>query len=415
MRSKLAALPACAAALFYSSAALGAPTLTTLVDFNNTNANSPVGNLIMDAAGNLYGATTSGGGTVAGGIIYQVAAGTGTLNTLATVYSIGAENVSGLTFDPAGNLYGLTTSNTVYQVAAGSRAVSTVALLGGNGSAPQSGLISDAAGNLYGTASAGGASNLGTVFRVAAGTRAVTTLASFSGTGTDGRTPIGTLLRDAAGNLYGTTASGGPATNGGTVFKVALGSGTATTVATFPSFPGNGVDITPRPLAGVIADAAGNLYGTTSGGGVNGRGSVFKVAAGTNALSTLVSFDANSGSGPSGGLILDAAGDLFGTTRGGGASGNGTVFEVAAGTNALTTLVSFNGVNGANPMSALVADAMGNLYGTTFNGGGSGSNAAAGTVFKLSGAGFVTVPEPAAASLAGAGAVGLLGRRRRRR
>ena len=172
-----------------------------------------------------------------------------------------------------------------------------------------------------------------------------TTLASFNGT--NGEVPEGSLIADAAGALFGTAEEGGP--NGdGTVFKIAkTGTGYASTPTTLVSFNGTNGE---GPLSGLIADAAGDLFGMTYGGGTNGDGTVFKIAkSGTGYASTpttLASFNFTNGAGPYAGLIADAAGDLFGTTVGGGAYGTGTVFEIAkTGTGYASTptiLASFN-------------------------------------------------------------------------
>ncbi len=198
-------------------------------------------------------------------------------------------------------------------------------------------LIADAAGNLYGTTSTGGDYGDGSVFEIAAGTHALTTLASFNGN--NGQWPSAGLLADAAGNLYGTTVDGG-ANGDGTVFEIAAGTDALTTLINF-----NGSD--GAAAAGeLIADPAGDLYGATAWGGAYGDGTVFEIAAGTHALSTLASFNGGNGASPVGSLLADAAGNLYGTTSLGGANGDGTVFKIAAGTDALTTLVSFDGSNG---------------------------------------------------------------------
>jgi len=198
--------------------------------------------------------------------------------------------------------------------------------------------------------------------------------------------PYASLTTDAAGNLYGTTYGGG--TNGsGTVFKIASDTHALTTLYSF-----NGTD-GRNPRANLLADSSGNLYGTTEFGGADDVGTVYMLAASTNALTTLVSFTGPdftgaNGTNPWGGLIADAAGNLYGTTRyGGSPNGWGTVFKIAAGTHDLTTLVTFDFANGAYPLAGLVADAAGNLYGTTAGGGGyinpEGYGTSPGTVFKI--------------------------------
>ena len=167
--------------------------------------------------------------------------------------------------------------------------------------------------------------------------------------------------------------------------KTTTGYGTLTTLVSF-----NGTD-GGRPTAGLIADAAGNLFGTTSGGGANGgMGTVFELVnngGGSYTLTTLASFNGTNGGTPEAGLIADAAGNLFGTTFG----PCGTVFELVnngGGSYALTTLVSFDGPNGCGPgAAALIADAAGNLFGTTTGGG---PNLGMGTVFEITDSGFVT-------------------------
>ncbi len=222
------------------------------------------------------------------------------------------------------------------------------------------------------------------MFEVAAGTHTLTTLAIFDHPG-NGQNPFGGLIMDASGNLYGTTAFGGSAsgTGGdGTVFKLANNANhTLTTLATFNRMNG------ARSYAGLIADASGNMYGTTGNGGANDDGIVFKVANDANhTLTTLATFDGTNGSSPVAGLIADASGDLYGTTRDGGANGDGIVFKVANDANhTLTTLATFDGTNGSSPVAGLIADASGDLYGTTRDGGANGD----GTVFELS-----PVPEP---------------------
>src|SRR5262249_39322694 len=152
-----------------------------------------------------------------------------------------------------------------------------------------------------GTTQVGGASNDGTVFEIAEGSGTITTLASFNGP--NGADPEAGLIMDSSGNLYGTTVLGGPESHGtspGTVFELAKGSNTITTLA----FIGDGSE----PSGGLIMDSSGNLYGTTERGGASDRGSVFELAKGSNTITTLVSFYLpsfypNNGFYPVGGLI----------------------------------------------------------------------------------------------------------------
>ena len=243
---------------------------------------------------------------------------------------------------------------------------------GADGSTPEGDLIADSKGDLFGTTSSGGANNDGTVFEIAktAGGYASTptTLVSFSGS--DGAFPSFRLLADATGDLFGTTATGG-ANGDGTVFEIVkTASGYASTPTTLVSLSGaDGA----APSAGLIADANGDLFGTTEQGGASGVGTVFEIAKTVggyaNTPTTLVSFDTTDGADPVAGLIADSNGDLFGTTNVGGAMGLGTVFEIkrtAAGyASAPTTLVSFHGFDGAQPFAELLADANGDLFGTT--------------------------------------------------
>jgi uncharacterized repeat protein (TIGR03803 family) len=175
------------------------------------------------------------------------------------------------------------------------------------------------------------------------------------------------------------------------VFEVNPISHTLTTLAAFHGTNG------ANPDGRLLFDSSGNLFGTTSAGGSDGSGTVFEVAAGSHALITLASFhNAGYGGSPIAGLIADASGDLFGTTYEGGDNGNGSVFEVTAGTHSLITLASLDGTNGATPYGDLLAGPGGTLYGTayyggpTFNGGASGL----GTVFAIS-----PVPEPSTIAL----------------
>jgi uncharacterized repeat protein (TIGR03803 family) len=226
------------------------------------------------------------------------------------------------------------------------------------------GVILDSAGNVYGTTTEGGASGFGVVFKVDA-TGKETVLYSFTG-GADGGSPYTGVILDPAGNLYGTTGSGGTGNNG-VLFKLST-TGEETVRHNFA-----------WPPSGVIFDAAGNLDGTTQAGGASGLGIVFKVDT-TGQETVLHSFTGSllDGASPIGGVILDHAGNLYGTTSGGGASNLGTVYMLDS-TGEETVLYSFAETPDGNfPKAGVVRDPARNLYGTTFFGGPN-----QGTVFKL--------------------------------
>lgn len=265
---------------------------------------------------------------------------------------------------------------------------------GSGGNTPAGGLISDAAGNLYGVTAAGGADQNGTVFKLSLenGAWEETVVYSFKGQlYHDGGGPASALLLDKAGNLYGTTAGGGPSNNG-TVFKLApdgRGGWTETILHAF-----NGTDGSLPNLAPLVEDASGNLFGVTQGycyRGTCANGTVFEVTPQSNGewkFAVLHSFGHTAL--PQSGVIFDRAGNLYGTTVYGGpqtcvvpGSGCGTVFKlthVASSWN-FATIYEFHYGNGAYPMGSLIIDTAGNLYGTT-NGGGSTYNG--GVAYKLS-------------------------------
>ncbi len=199
----------------------------------------------------------------------------------------------------------------------------------------------------------------------------LTTLASFAGA--DGSHPFGTLIADAAGDLFGTTQFGGAYKDGAVFEIVKTQSGYARTPVLIASF--NGAD-GKGPVGGLIVDAAGDLFGTTEfeGGGYGTAFEIVKTQSGyASAPTTLVKFSAAAGENPYGGLVADAAGNLFGTTYTGGAGGIGTVFEIVKTqtgyANAATPLVSFDGADGRSPVGNLIIDATGDLFGVTTNGG----------------------------------------------
>ncbi len=296
---------------------------------------------------------------------------------------------SGLILDDEGNLYGTTWGNTLYKIDnTGKFSVPYTFRASQDGSEPIGGLLRDAEGNIYGTTAGGGKSSCnfgtgcGTVFKIdAAGTETV--LYSFLG-GADGAYPQANVIRDSAGNLYGTTTNGGnPGCRWGcgTVFKLDA-SGAETVLHTFTG----GADGS-NPTAGLTLDAAGNLYGVTAYGGYlacpaglgHGCGTVFKIAPNGTKTVLYAFTGGKDGAYPGGNLILDAAGNLYGTTGSGGdANNDGTIFKIDS-TGAETILHRFNNSGGSGPSAGVIRDSAGNLYGTTEYGGKVGS----GTVFKL--------------------------------
>ena len=257
-------------------------------------------------------------------------------------------------------------------------------------------MIFDSAGNLYGTTNAGGASSDGTVFELANDSATITTLASFNGT--DGTTPNGDLIMDSTGNLYGTTAAGG-ASGEGTVFELPSRGGTISALATFSGTNGSG------PNGGLLVDSSGNLYGVTYQGGALGYGTIFELAQGRGAIITLGSFNGTDGTYANASLVMDRGGNLYGEADAGGASGYGTVFELAHGGGTITAVVSFSGgTDGKGPIGGLILDKSGNLYGTT-SAGGAGGLPGFGTVFELANPGTTYsiggYPSPDAAGTAG--------------
>ncbi|MBV8780089.1 MAG: hypothetical protein JO353_01715 [Phycisphaerae bacterium] len=394
-----------------ASAAQGAATLTTLATFNYSNGAIPEAALTLDAAANLYGTTVSGG-TSGDGTVFELSNKHRILTTLTTFnHRNGANPYAGLMSDASGDLIGETATGgagsfgTIFALSGtGHQALTTLVNFNSiNGSDSYSTMTSDAAGNFYGTTYSGGTNNNGTVFELnGANHQTLTTLATFNST--NGKNPFAGLIAGANGGLYGTTYSGG--TNGmGTVFEL-TGAGHKT-VVTLANLGGENGKYT---YGNVVSDAAGNLYGTTFQGGDNGDGTIFELSGSDRqTFTTLANFAGMNGSNPVAGLIIDAAGNLFGTTEKGGAKGDGTIFELSGSDHrTLTVLLDFNGNNGANPFASLTSDTAGNLYGTTASGGIDDD----GTVFELTNSGFV-VPEPSSYGFPATICIALLSFRRR--
>jgi len=298
-------------------------SLATLASFANTNGASPYGGLTFGPDGDLYGTTYKGGGL--SGTVFRITTN-GTLTTLAYFDAFNLTN---------------------------------------RGFYPTAGVIFGPDGNLYGTTTRGGAGNVGTVFTVRTdGTFA--TLYSFSATNGNGARPEAGLTLGPDGNLYGTTTNGG-SSGGGTVFMITT-NGSLTTLASFAGTNG------ASPQAALTLGADGIFYGTTLRGGSNGYGTVFEITT-NGTLTMLASFDSTNKVSPQSGLTFGPDGKLYGTAIhvgfGGPSASDGTVFMVTTN-GSLTTLVRFNGTNGANPTAGLTLGPDGNFYGTTYNGGNGG-------------------------------------------
>jgi uncharacterized repeat protein (TIGR03803 family) len=262
---------------------------------------------------------------------------------------------------------------------------------GDDGENPSAGLVRDSESNLYGTTGNGGTpsancpSGCGTVFKINHTTGKETVEYSFTGP-PDGRFPQG-VIRDGANNIYGITVAGGTSQNCcGTVFKFDPTNGVETVLYSF-----NGDTDGGGPIGNLIRDSAGNLYGITAGGS-SGFGAVFKVDT-HNTETVLYTFTGGADGGqPEGRLLMDAGGNIYGTTFYGGnldctdgtLNGCGVIFKLDT-SNHETVLYSFadGGGDGRNPAAGLTRDASGNFYGTTFRGGSGPCNRGCGAVYKF--------------------------------
>jgi len=396
-RASFAALPSLLIVLscLFANERAQAQTFTALHSFAGSEGVFPTFGLVRDSSGNLYGATQYGGlyqncdNELGGGAIYKVVP-SGKTTTLHA-FNNGLDSCfpsSPLVLDNAGNLYGTTYGNSVFKIdSAGNLTTLFLFLSQAEGREPIGTLLRDSQGNLYGTTLSGGNNgcqyNLGcgTVFKLDASGKE-TVLYAFQG-GADGFSPQAGVIRDSAGNLYSTTTYGGNLScqNGcGVVFKI----DTTGKQTVFHTFSGGADGRWPSyPL---VRDSGGNLYGVTGYGGdlscspPHGCGTVYKITP-SGKKSILYSFKGGiDGSFPDGGLTLDAAGNFYGTTSGGGSTYNaGTVYKLDKSGN-VTILHSFTTIDaGTNPGAGVIRDAQGSLYGTTEYGGHLGQ----GVVYKL--------------------------------
>ena len=332
--------------IYELSPGVGGWTETILYNFKGgaNDGASPHATLTADAAGNLYGTTVAGGP-------HTSACGEG----CGTVFML----------SPAPGGY----EETVL-----------FRFNGADGAVPYAGVTLDSAGNLYGATISGGSFNAGVVYKLAAtsGTWQQTLLYTFEGR-PDGAAPYGTPILDATGNLYGTTEAGG-ARNVGIVYMLAPQADGSWTEQTLHTFAG-GADGASPLIAGIIFDPQGNLYGTTTLGGTANCGTAFKLVRKISGgwteriLHNFLGVSSQDGENPNG-VVFGPGGDLYGTTTGGGLYNPGTIFKMTREPNGAwieKVLYSFTaGDDGAYPAAGVVLDPAGNIYGTTLWGGPSG-------------------------------------------
>jgi len=374
---------------------------------------NPLGSLIFDKAGNLYGTTDYGGTSCDCGTVFKLSPGGGGSWAETVLYSFqgnsdGSFPNGNLVPDQAGNLYGTTNAGgglggncfdycgTVFELSPVGQSVWQESVLwsftGRNdGAYPSSPLMMDASGALLGETDAGGPNQNGVVYKLspsAGGAWQQSTIATFRN-GTDGEIPSGLTL-DRAGNLYGATDGGG--LHGlGTAFELSpvTGGGWKETILyNFDIQQGRG-----NGISTLVFDTAGNLYGTTSSGGGHGAGEVFELSPGSGGAWTkkdLYIFTGGADGRSPSGLVVDTAGNLYGTTMIGGSASKGVVFKLTATTTGFwteTVLHNFTGypTDGGRPIGGVVFDLSGNLYGTTTEGGSVGClrAPACGTIYQL--------------------------------
>jgi uncharacterized repeat protein (TIGR03803 family) len=363
--------------------------VTTLHSFTGTDGEGPLGELVEGFDGYFYG-TTYGGGAFDQGSIFRITP-SGILTTLHS-FSVtdGAHPRAGLIEAPDGNLYGVSPeggangAGTIFRLARDGTLTTLHSFTGADGGYPYGALILGRDGLLYGVADSGGSNDRGTVFRISiSGVFAI--LHDFSST--EGSSPFGALVQGSDGDFYGTTVSGGSNASLGTVFKVTAG-GALTTLHRFSLARVDG----SSPSGVLVPGTDGSWYGTTEFGGPNGWGTLFNVAS-SGELTTLYSFagypdNTLVGSQPSGALVVEDDGTLYGTTQYGGESafGGGTIFKLAPG-GTLENLYSFSGPDGKYPVAGLTKASDGNYYGTTTWTSGANQD---GTLFRMTPAGVVT-------------------------
>jgi uncharacterized repeat protein (TIGR03803 family) len=414
------------ASIAVSAASNDGGSITVLHTFTGAEGAFPLASLTPDASGNLYG-TTQIGGSYGAGVVFQLALTADGRRRYSVLHEFtggddGGQPLGGLVFDKDGNAYGTAASGGAFGVGLvfklspavlpGGQPAETVLYSfqgGSDGELPFGNVIFDAAGHLYGTTSRGGVGHVGcfqagcgTIYELsptASGPWQETQLHAFTDNFGEGAEPRAGLVFDAEGSLYGTTNSGGNndvcnsfSSDGcGTVFKLtqtSKGQWQLTTLVDFNLSDGG------LPLAGVTLDGKGNLFGATTVGGANNGGTVFSFTreSGHWKPGNLYSFT-QANSQPSGNLVLDKAGNLYGTTYQGGANVWGSVFQLIPNSGGWTehTLYSFpvsGDPTGAYPSGGVLIDESGHLFLTASEGGNlndcQSTGAGCGTVIELS-------------------------------
>jgi uncharacterized repeat protein (TIGR03803 family) len=368
------------------------PTTTVLVNFDDGNGQGPVGALLLDGKGDLFGATINGGGPNEQGLIYELSP-TRSGYQESIVYNFNGGDAEGgapagnLIADSKGDTFGTASGGAggaglVFELTPGGQGGYTEHVLhefsGPDGDSPNGGVTADAKGDLFGVAASGGAGGDGVVYELTPdgqGGYAEQTVHDFTGTGEDGIRPEAGVTVDANGNLFGTTASGG-ADGEGTVFELTPQGAGGYTEHVIHAFTGAGDD-GAYPGDELAFGPDGELFGATSFGGSADVGTVFELTpdqAGGYTEQTIYSFSAEDdqyenadGAYPDAGVTVDANGDVFGTASDGGSTGNGVVFELVNtdGQYEERTVHNFTGHDGGGPDGPVIADAQGDLYGTT--------------------------------------------------
>ncbi len=387
--------------------------------FNGTNGQNSYGGLVTDSAGNFYGNTCSGGPTVSHGVIFKVGHTASGKYTYSIIFAFddtdGSCPMGQMVFDSAGNLYGATETGgppsacnyangcgVVFRLTPTAKGMWKGKLLyafqGGtsDGGGPYGGVALDSAGNVYGTLSSGGdvtdcesVGGCGAVFELTptkSGQWKETILHFFTNytNGGDGAEPEGRLIFDKKGNFYGTTYSGGGADALGTVFEFSPAGGGAYNYQQLYAFTGCNTSTGCQPVAGVTPDAQGNLYGTVS------SGEVYELTAPNWGYSVLLAFNGlTDGEQPFAPVVFDKNGNLFGTTWSGPGNvhGGGTIYELSPSNGGWTETVIHSflpGTKGNFPQgeaiyAPVLLDSKGNLYGSTTGGGAVGD----GVIFKV--------------------------------